>query len=318
MWSKLCFVALLLNCVRSESNNSKSQNINFIEDHTVYEDELSVDSKNDMCGIMSQSSGLIQGGNFSQRHDFPWMAVITTVNNYGIWSHKGSGSLISSKHVIAKARSVSFLDTHKYWIPFSADRVQIYLGTTKPDYLSEEGSLKVSVASIQVYPNARKISAFSIFNFALITLENYVTFNDFIKPICLWNFDENFENELIDKAAYAVGYGVDESGSVSHTRKHTRVTITSESACMNEFREEIEAGRESKLFCIIAIESDKDSPCHYDSQLYVKIDSVWYLKGILCSARMYMGFRVCAVSYPILAEDISPYVDWINERIRLN
>jgi hypothetical protein len=310
MWVKfgLALLFVTASCIRLDD----------IEDHTTFEDELTDDGDDSTtCGVMSQSSGLIQGGDFSSRHDFPWMAVISTLSDKGEWRHKGSGSLISRKHVIAKARSVSFLDTYRNWIPLTVDRVKIYLGTTKHADASEDGAVEAAVAAIHNYPNARKVSsAFSIFNFAVITLTNDVTFSDFIKPICLWTLDETFENELIDRSAYAVGYGVDESGSVSHTRKHTRVTITSDSTCRNDFREEIEVGRDSKFFCIIAIESERDSPCHFDSQLYVKVDNVWYLKGILCSARMYMGFKVCAVSYPVLAEDITPYVEWINDKIK--
>ncbi|KAG5670867.1 hypothetical protein PVAND_001100 [Polypedilum vanderplanki] len=311
MWIEFCLSILLLTQI-----NCKTDFDNY-EDHTTFDDEI-IDDENitENCGIMSKASGLIQGGDFSSRHDFPWMASISTLNNKGIWLHKGSGSLISRKHVIVKARSVSFLDNEKNWIPLSTDRVKIYLGTTKHADARDEGSIEVGVRKIKNYRNARKVSsAFSIFNFAVITLDRNVKFNDFIKPICLWNLDETFENELIDKSAYAVGYGVDESGEVSHIRKHVRVTITSDSTCRNDYKDEIDAGKDSKFFCIISIESDK-TPCHFDSQLYVKVDDVWYLKGILCSARMYMGFKICAVSYPVLAEDISPYVKWINDEMK--
>lgn len=285
-----------------------------VEDFTIAVD--TVDEITSNCGIISGPTGLIQGGNFSRRHEFPWIAIIA-VESHGLKIHKGSGSLISSRHVIVKARAVSILDDTQKWIPVSPEKVEIFLGTTKFGDLSDAGALKVGVQKIQNYPNARKISSsFSIFNFAVVTLDQNVTFNDFIRPICLWNIESDFENEIIGKVAYAVGYGVDKNGIVSLTRKHVSITIIDDSTCRYDYKYELEQGKESKFFCILGTDDNNNGPCHYDSQLYIKVQSTWYLKGILCSARMYLGNKICAVSYPILVEDISSYVEWIYDEIK--
>jgi len=285
-----------------------------LEDHTV--DVNAEDEINSECGVISGSSGLIQGGNYSQRNEFPWMAIIS-VETHRIKSHKGSGSLISKRHVIVKARAVSTLESSRLWKPVDPKHVEIYLGTKRFGDLSAEGSLKVGASKIQNYPNARKVSiSFSIFNFAVITLDQDISFNDFIRPICLWNFDADFEKEIIGKITYAVGYGVDETGAISLKRKHVSTTITDDETCQFEYSTELEQGSESKFFCILGTDNNNNGPCHYDSQLYIKVQSAWYLKGIMCSARMYFGFKICAVSYPILVEDISPYVEWINKELK--
>ncbi|CAG9806633.1 unnamed protein product [Chironomus riparius] len=311
MWKIFCCIFIL-----SSSKISCLQDLSefALEDHTVdinAEDEIISE-----CGAISEPTGLIQGGNYSQRNEFPWMAIIS-VESHRIKSHKGSGSLISKRHIIAKARAVSTLESTRLWKPVDPKNVEIYLGTKKFADLSAEGSLKVGALKIQSYPNARKVSiSFSIFNFAVITLDQDISFNDFIRPICLWNFDADFEKEIIGKTTYAVGYGVDETGAISLKRKHASTTITDDATCQYEYNTELEQGSESKFFCILGTDNNNNGPCHYDSQLYIKVMSTWYLKGIMCSARMYFGFKICAVSYPILVEDISPYVEWINKEIK--
>lgn len=308
MWfTNCCLFVTCLSVVACLQDLSEST----VEDSTI-EDGL-VDDIGSECGVISEPSGLIQGGNFSRRHEFPWIAIISVEEN-GLKSHKGSGSLVSKRHVVVKARAVSTLDDQRNWIAVDPKHVEIHLGMTMFNEIADKGSLRVGVSRIQNYPNAKKVSSsFSIFNFAVITLDQDVTFNEFIKPICLWSFDSDFENEIVGKVTYAVGYGVDKNGHVSLTRKHVSSTITDDKACQSNYKTELEQAKDSKFFCILGA---GDGPCHYDSQLYMKVQSTWYLKGILCSARMYLGFRVCAVSYPILVEDILPFVDWISEQIK--
>ena len=63
------------------------------------------------CGVMSSSTGLIHGGKFSTLKDFPWVALIITDQRRHI-----NGALVSHKHVVASAITVSYWDeaTTKY------------------------------------------------------------------------------------------------------------------------------------------------------------------------------------------------------------
>lgn len=59
------------------------------------------------CGIMSKALGLAQGGFESDREAFPWIVNIFTKYN-GVSLYAGSGSLISSEHILCAANSIAY------------------------------------------------------------------------------------------------------------------------------------------------------------------------------------------------------------------
>lgn len=270
----------------------------------------------DQCGVMSASSGLIQGGYYSTQNQFPWIAIISIKNeSTNIWDQNGSGSLISRRHVLVKSRYISKFDKYEQYVPISTENIKIFLGTTKYNDLSQEGSIKIGVSKIRLYPHARRIvPGFSVFNFAILTLEDDVNFSDFIRPVCLWRNELN-SRMYPGQQMMAVGYGRDLSGQISKTRKHVPVQVTSTDECSIEYKDELTQTKESRFFCIKEILADH-GPCKFDTQLYVKIDSAWYLRGEMISSRTNNETLQCYPSFPVAVEDIAPYIDWIDQEIK--
>lgn len=255
------------------------------------------------CGIMSSSAGLIQGGQFSAITQFPWIAIIS-----GADQHHGSGSLISSKHVLAHPLSVSAIeDQHYYSIP--TKWIKVFLGTKKYDDLTQPGSLSIDVLKITNHPEARRVlSKFDIFKVSIITLVREVSFNEFIQPVCLWPYDD----EIVGRDAYAVGYGVDHTDEDSLMRKHVKVTVIKQEYCEGFFKEEFAKSNGSKHFCVLS--SSYEGPCNGDSQLYVKVSDAWYLMGVKNIIYQRYGER-CKTLEPVLFEDIAPLVPWITSQM---
>jgi hypothetical protein len=266
------------------------------------------------CGIMSISAGLVQGGELSKQNQFPWMAVIKVLND-DVWSHLGSGSLVTQKHVIASSASVSYLDDSNNHIPVETDRVKIQLGTTKYDDLSEAGSMEVNVAKIINHRNSRKVQpALRINKLSVITLDREITFTEFIRPICLWPFGDDL-SDIVGREAYAVGYGSDHTGKDSLTRKHVRMTITDDEEnddCQNTFNEQLVFKNETKFFCAKSDESE--GPCHRDTLLFMKIGANWYLKAISSTVKLFRN-GTCNNEAPTLYEDNAQFVPWILNQI---
>ncbi|KAG5669911.1 hypothetical protein PVAND_000201 [Polypedilum vanderplanki] len=263
-----------------------------------------------ICGIMSRSAGLIIGGKHSSRSQFPWMAVIAVKNNKH-WTHQGSGSLISSRHVLSYVGTVSYPDVNNKWISVSADRVEVFLGVTnKNDLKKLESWTKVGVSKIVEHPNAKMlIKSMTINKIAILTLAHEVTFSEFIRPVCLWPFTEDF----IGKNAFAVGYGRDETGRKTLNRKHVHVTIIDQKKCEKFYNKEFQIANETKLFCTIG---DGDSgPCIYDDMLYIKVNAHWYLKGILTTSYVFDDGS-CVTDRPTLYEDITPIISWIIDQMK--
>lgn len=69
--------------------------------------ENEIDEPVDNCGIMSASSGLIQGGKQTGAATFPWVASLFT-KYHGASLYAGSGSLISDRHILCAANSVAY------------------------------------------------------------------------------------------------------------------------------------------------------------------------------------------------------------------
>ncbi|KAG5671267.1 hypothetical protein PVAND_001473 [Polypedilum vanderplanki] len=266
------------------------------------------------CGIMSQSSSLIVNGEFSWQNEFPWMTIISRKDN-GTWSHHGSGSLISAKHIIAHALAVSYVDLSSQLLPISPKRVKIYLGSVKYGDMREQGSLHMTVSNITIHPNATKVSnSLSVNKFAIIKLSNAVNFTEFIRPVCLWTFSHNME-EIIGRDAYIVGYGVNFKGRETLTRKYARMTVTNSSACEQIYSNELkfENSTSSRFFC--AIGKNNEGPCKKDNQLFFKVGNSWHLRGIL-STVVYLENGSCHVKKPVLFEDIVGSVKWIESVVK--
>lgn len=265
------------------------------------------------CGIMSSTSGLVQGGKFSSRNQFPWSAIIATdLKLNGVFTHFGSGSLISSKHVIASSGGVSYLDGGNYLIPLSTRRVKVILGTTKFD-LSQPEVMKVGVEKIVNNREARKLlPSLYIYRISIVVLEHDVMFTEFIRPVCIGSFGPN-SIQFIENYAFAVGYGTDETGEYSLTRKHVRMTMTS---CENFYDDLLLMrnlfAKDLRLFC--ATGNGMEGPCYKDNSFYIKSSSKWFLKGIL-TAVIKDGNGTCSVERSVMYEDVSSSIEWIQTQI---
>jgi hypothetical protein len=259
-----------------------------------------------LCGIMSQSAGLIHGGELSKRDQFPWMAIIS-VRSAGLWAHTGSGSLISHRHVLAHAISVSYFDEAQDLFPVSTDRVKVLLGTTEYNNLEEEGSLEVDVIKISNHPSARgAFSSLEVNAISVITLDQNLTFTQYIRPVCLWPFHSEL-SELAGREAFAVGYGRDQVGVDILTRKQLRVTI--QTTCSGYYDEELQFQNETRLFCAKG-NDEEGGPCYRDIQLYMKVGYSWFIKGFLATTYNYNN-GTCSIGYPYLYEDVEPNVSVI-------
>lgn len=264
------------------------------------------------CGLMSHSAGLIVGGQLSKRSQFPWIAIIS-IENDEAWSHQGSGSLISNRHVLADAKSVSFTNSLNNLEPVASDRVKIFLGAIEYNELS---AFSVGVSKIINHPDARELlESLDINRISIITLDRSVIFSDFIRPVCMWSYSADI-NEIIGRDAFAVGYGSDHTGNDTLIRKHARMIVTDDETCRNNFSDEFDEGMDSTFFCVKG--NGTDGPCYLDNQLYMKIGSQWYLRGISSTISTLDDDNNCDVNSPALYEDIAPFKAWIERQINSN
>jgi len=262
------------------------------------------------CGVMTRSTGLIQGGSFSTREQFPWQVSILAKQNNEPFGHRGSGSLISMKHVLTTAASVGSVVTKKL-LPLSIDRIKLFLGTLKYDEATFFGSIEVDsngIAEILVHPNAR-YDLLHIANIAIISLKNRIQSSSFISPVCLWREGDDID-KVSGQISYGVGYGINEMGKVSGVRKQARMLITSNSYC-NQFYDT--KAVQSKYLC--AQGDVIELACKGDGPLYIKRSGAWFIRALGNSMFSFPN-GTCDPQKPILYEDLAYYKDWIADNAR--
>ncbi|KDR09770.1 Prostasin [Zootermopsis nevadensis] len=123
---------------------------------------------NCLCGRPNRVTARLQGGDFSQTHEFPWLAAII-LNGTGV----SSGALINDRYIITANGPLAGLTPYQVKVTLGAyDRCRVDIS-----------SVNDSVSNIIVLPNydARR----GDHDIALLELTNPVTFNQNINPICL-------------------------------------------------------------------------------------------------------------------------------------
>lgn len=261
------------------------------------------------CGIMSKSAGLVQGNQFSLRDQFPW--VVSIVFNGGF---NNNGALVSDRHIITYIETVASWNTilQKY-IPDSLHSFKIYLGSTKINDASKAGSIVANPSEIHLHPHVRRIGDTPINSIAIVSMKYSVQFNKFIRPICIWTFDNSIE--LIKYShIYGVGYGKDDTGSFSGVRKHAKVSLKDEGLCREVYSDALDVFNETKLLCVQG--NGRETPCFRDTPLFVKFNDKWYLRGILLRLRYWVSNGTCIFDKPLLYEDVAQNYQWILSQIK--
>jgi Trypsin len=272
------------------------------------------------CGRMSVSTGLVQNGHFSTRNHFPFIANIFT-NHFGTYLFGGSGSIISEKYIICAANSVAYenyledtiyLNPKESYIAYEGAKIRVILGALNYKAMRETDAVIIDgIDRAILHPDLRGTKP-RIANIALLKLKEPLNFSSHVQPACLIYDSNQVEDD--EKRLFAVGYGVDSSGSISILRKHVPMTLQREEMCRRFFRKAYEKIDSFNFFCAKSLSNS--TPCRYDKLLYTKIDDQWYLKAF---SSMFKTFKnnTCSLKAPVLYEDLSNYTPWIQQQMLL-
>lgn len=265
------------------------------------------------CGIMSQSSGLVQGGRKAGDGSFPWATAIYRKNSMaGSFLDYAVGSLISSRHVYIEAIILSVFNTQFSLSIPAANEIKAYVGyddlariTDRTPYL---GASKVIVHP--QYKFGLPVQA----NIAIIVLKNPVQFSNSVFPVCIWNSPPNVD-DIIGQNGVTFGYGGQSSVSTTKYKKFLFIKIKEYNVCPAETKFLFRNVRDrSNFFC--AGGDGREAPCLGDSaSLYLKKGNVWYIIATLVWHNLDIRSRVCRNDKPVMFEHIGPYARWIEKVI---
>jgi Trypsin len=264
------------------------------------------------CGNMAESSNLIQGGQKSPRSSFPWTVAIFVKENFDLYEHKAVGTLISNKHIVSLGNPVSYSNYANSLVPIDVDRLKMYFGVSALSESGISGALIIEGAlKIILHPNIKTEVPRSS-DMAVIFLQSPIFTTNLISPVCLWILENNFQ-EIVGKIGFAVGWGINEAGIFSEFKKQSPLKVQDQKVCrqsyVNYFKED------NTYFCAISIEKISTS-CELDDPFYLKINGIWFLRGLINVFFFKTEDNKCSLTSPVLYEDIASYTNWIQSTIK--
>ncbi|KAF6199950.1 hypothetical protein GE061_006248 [Apolygus lucorum] len=264
--------------------------------------------ENEECGVPSTNShNRIVNGAPSVLGAWPWIAalVYTTKADPSVRHFGCGGTLISNQHVITAAHCIQ----HP---PLILEAVR--LGDLNLDPNVEDGAdpVDVPVSNSIIHPGY-KPETFSVHphhDIAIVRLETPVTFNKFIRPICLPAKPELRTRNYEKKFPLVAGWGdTSHKGPKSKALLEVQLPVVEHGTCIDTYRK-MRVNVTQDQLC--AGGKDKDS-CTGDSggPLMFPQSGKFYLIGIVS-----FGIGCAEPGWPGVYTRVTNYVDWIADKIR--
>lgn len=225
--------------------------------------------------------------------------------------------LINQHYVLTASHCVNGRDIPTTWRPS-----RIHLGewdtTTNPDCAQGDCAppvQKIAVSKLIPHPEYVPSSRNQFNDIALIRLAQPVTYNDFVKPICL-PVDQNLRAKLhVNEAMEVSGWGKTETVNASNRKLKVRVNGVDRTSCNSVYSRQNVVIGDSQVCA--GGERGKDS-CRGDSGgPLVALDNsnprqvATYLVGLVS-----YGPSPCGqVGWPGVYTKVSEYVDWVQQNM---
>lgn len=257
---------------------------------------------NSDCGIPGVfPKSKVVGGTHSSFGEWPWQVSVRRSSFFGFAStHRCGGAILNANWIATAAHCVDDLLKSQIRI-----RVGEYDFSTvqEPAPFQERG-----VEKKVVHPR------YNFFTYehdlALVKLDNPLTLQSHVKPICLPNTDETF----VGYNATVTGWGrLSEGGTLPSKLQQVQVPIISNEKCQQMFSA---AGRQEsipEIFLCAGYESGGRDSCQGDSGGPLQArrkDGRWFLAGIIS-----WGIGCAEPNMPGVCTRISKFTNWIMQVI---
>ena len=262
------------------------------------------------CGVMSEASGLVQGGRKTEEGAFPWAAPVFRKNKLkGNLIDYSVGALISFRHVYIEALTVSFINDLKIVSTPKAEELKIIFGVDDLSLVTDETPFS-EASDIIIHPDyilGIPIKA----NIAIIILKEPVEFSRKIFPVCLYDSPITVK-DAIGKTVFGFGYGGQSDASTTSFKKYVKTQIKDqEKNCPADYKFILRSVKDkSPYFCTGG--ERNETICVGDSaSVYIKEKGLWYIFASIAFHDISIKSKVCNGEKPAMFELLSTYVKWI-------
>ncbi|XP_023806242.1 transmembrane protease serine 3, partial [Oryzias latipes] len=244
------------------------------------------------CGSRPRYQTRVVGGNLSLPGQFPWQASL-----HFRGEHMCGGSVISPLWIVTAAHCVYGFSNSSLW--------KVYVGLTEQPIHAAQ-----SLAVRKIVYHARYRSRSLDYDIALMRLDQPLTFNGLVEPICLPNHGEDFQE---DTKCWISGWGAtEEDGESSVVLRAAVVPLISTRTCNQP---EVYAGHISSwMICAGYLEGGVDS-CQGDSggPLACHDPSAWKLVGATS-----WGEGCAARNRPGVYTRVTTALSWIRKQMEVS
>ena len=251
------------------------------------------------CGI----SGLpgfhsrIYEGDKSAYGAWPWMVAIY-MNSSSIWKFSCGGALINNRWIVTAAHCIyDERGTFQEIVRVQLGKKYLYLRNPR----EQTYKANVSTAIMKGY------DPFTLDNdFALLRLDKNVTFNRFVRPICLYQdpiYYQNSSNVYIGRRVIIIGWGRYTSShlALSQVLRETTVTIQNRSQCDQIYSH---GNLTDSMLCARGNQADA---CHGDSGGPMMCQDINTNRFFLCGIVSFGFSKACVAGYGVYTK-ISKFV----------
>ncbi|CAG9821463.1 unnamed protein product [Phaedon cochleariae] len=277
---------------------------------TVVTSTSEVEKLSYKCGIPKPSiRPLILGGTDSAVGQFPWLVALMSKNDSSDeYEYKCSATLISHKHVVTAGRCVQYYRLQVLKI----QDMLLVMGTNDVTNWEANGAVSRRVIKVNTHPDFMRNPNSAHADISVVTMDNQVSFSDFLIPVCLWMEDTDLY-PVTNKVGTVAGYGQDEiarkNGAlhVSHAM-YADMKIVSQYDCLLS-----EIGllqiTSDKTFCA---DGASKGPCIGDSGsgFVLHSNGVYQLRGISSYAVTRNGTCDLENKYAVFC-DVAKFSKWV-------
>lgn len=232
------------------------------------------------------------------------MAALYKIQDDGEYSYFCGGNIISNKRILTVAHCIhNKFDTRA----LTPGKILTIIGGYDLNKNVEVGRETVPIIKIDIHQDWNPFTQSYDADLALLELEHVITFNNYIKPICLWES----QNDPATSSGIVVGYGKSEDKSKRHENipKQLQVPIHTQEKC---FLSKPDLAKISSTRTICAGAGNGKGVCIGDSGsgLYVKINNAYYLRALVSSSLKSSNSPCDVNSYSVFT-NVWKYKTWI-------
>ncbi|CAH2098460.1 unnamed protein product [Euphydryas editha] len=259
---------------------------------------------------------LIVGGAPTKPGDFPWHAALYKLDR-SVIKYICGGTLISKNAVLTAAHCAS-----SRGVAFLPEVLSVVLGKfhlTGGDVAIQEREVHQII--LHDHFDNRHLDN----DIALLKLKTEAIFTDYVQPACLWYDKANEKLPTKQILGTVVGWGFDNTDSLSPQLNQATIPIVSESTCIKSKPLFYATILTNKKFC--AGYRNGTSACNGDSggafQVFVpdkakdtsKTNGAWFVRGIVSLTVARTDVPICDPEHYVVFTDVAKYLHWIESNM---